>query len=85
MTDWCRESDGLELPAEAAAVRDEQVGQALRRLDDRGNLTPQQRATVERLADRLAAALLEMFDSDEVTIGEVDAGEAERGILLCPD
>lgn len=85
MTDGHTGDDRLELPADTAAIRDEQVGRALRRLDDCGNLTPRQRAAVERLADRLTAELLNLFETDEAAIENVDAGESEGGILLCPD
>ncbi|MBX0286371.1 hypothetical protein [Haloarcula salinisoli] len=78
-------SDGLELPADATDVRDEQVRRALRQLDERGDLTPQQRATVERLADRLIAQLLRMFDADPETIEVGDAGDWDDGIALFSD
>jgi len=77
MTDHEAGSDGLDLPADATAVRDEQVERALRRLDERGELTPHQRATVERLADRLTAALLGMFDAETI-----EASDGERRIAL---
>ena len=80
MTDQYPGTDGLELAVEARDVRDEQVERALRKLDDRGELTPRQRATVERLADRLTAELLGMFDADLEAIEPGDDGET--GIAL---
>ncbi|WP_324664366.1 hypothetical protein [Haloarcula sediminis] len=77
--------NGLERPADADAVRDEQVERALNRLRNDGGLTAEQRATVERLADGLTDELLDMFDPDEAATKGPDAGESEPEMLLCPD
>ncbi|WP_262177382.1 hypothetical protein [Haloarcula laminariae] len=79
------DSNGLERPADADAVRDEQVERALGRLANCGELTPEQRATVEQLADRLTGELLELFETDEAATKGPDAGESEPEILLCSD
>lgn len=83
MTDRSRSDDGLEPPADATAIRDEQVDQALRRLGGSENLTPRQRATVERLADRLTAELLGMFDADEQTPEGADIEGGEPRVPVC--
>jgi glutamyl-tRNA reductase len=44
--------------ARASTVRDEQVERALRRLEARGELTPERREAIERLADRLVDRLV---------------------------
>lgn len=83
MTDRNGGDDGLETPADAAAIRDEQVDRALRRLRECEDLTPRQRATVERLSHRLTAGLLGMFDTDEQTAEGVDIDEREHRVPLC--
>ena len=75
-------TDGLERPTDAGTVRDEQVEQALRCLHSDGELTAEQRAAVERLADRLTDELLGMFDTAEE---RADAGDGEAEIPLCSD
>ena len=82
MTDTNHEGDRLELPGGAEAIRDEQVGRALRRLEENGGITPRQRATVERLADRLSTELLALFDTESTAVGTADAGDGEHGIVL---
>jgi len=47
-----------QLDREAAAVRTEQLEQALSRLADQGELTATQQAAVERLSERLVEGVL---------------------------
>lgn len=79
MTDRNCGDDRLDLHADTAVIRDEQVRRALRRLDDCGGLTPYQRATVERMADRLTVELLDMFDTDQQTIKKGKLAEGNTG------
>jgi hypothetical protein len=57
--------EALRGPEDPAAVRDEQVTRAIDRLDDRGDLTAEQRAVVERLGDRLTARVLWLLHDHE--------------------
>ncbi len=75
-------TEGLEGPTDAGAVRDERVEQALCRLHTDGELTAEQRAAVERLADRLTDELLGMFETAEKG---PDADDSAAEILLCSD
>lgn len=67
-----------------AAVRDRAVERALERLEERGELTDRQRATVERLADRLVAELLGAFDGEGRALG-IDTDDGEYDPTAAPD
>jgi len=85
MTDANCEAETRRLPGDAHAIRDEQVERALKRLEEHGRVTPRQRATVERLADRLAVELLALFETDPKAIESADAGDGENGVALFSD
>jgi len=85
MTEPPSDGDALALPADADAIRDEQVARALRRLDARGGLTPRQRATIERLADRLLVALHALFAPDANPIDSADTVDGDPDRPLCSD
>lgn len=78
-------ADSLAVPADASAIREEQVERALRRLEEGGGLTSHQRATVEQLGDRLTLELLALFDADDAKTEPADSGEAERELVLSSD
>jgi len=56
--------DGLRRPDDPGSIRDEQVARALDRLDDRVDLTAEDRAVVERLGDRLTVRVLWLLHDD---------------------
>jgi hypothetical protein len=57
--------NGIREPDDPVAIRDEQVARALDRLDERVDLTAEERAVVERLGDRLTARVLWLLHGDE--------------------
>lgn len=60
--------------ARAEAIRDEQVATALARLEAHGEVTPEKRAEIERLADRLVDRLLAVPERT------IDAAEDEDDV-----
>jgi|AntRauTorcE11898_2_1112593.scaffolds.fasta_scaffold07908_3 hypothetical protein len=57
--------DRLQGPQDPTTIRDEQVARALDRLDERGDLTAEKRAVVERLGHRLTAKMLWLLNGEE--------------------
>lgn len=85
MTDQRSVDPRLGLPANADAIRDEQVSRTRSRLEASGGLTPRQRVAIEQLGDRLTAALRALFDADEQSCEDAAVAEVTRERQLCQD